>query len=411
MSDTNLPEPRLGDCAWCGRFGVDLDATGADGESVCDECRDGNVNGNGLAPGTPVRLTRPVDRYPHFLAPTGAKGVVADVGDRQIVLAVTMDEPLKGAEEWENQIHWFGVSLAEALVDVEVIEARDLIVRFDVTGMDEDDVQALAFNAEAQGDADDIHPAAPVQSWLEPPFPPETAYLEEATALGIDVELDRHDIDMVKAILREVRLLDPSEVPAAVRAVNDGATVADRDSYKEVPVTTTKFVPTIDQIATATAAVIRKGQDFSFGKPDERDFVRMVTEAIGAPEPANIEQIADAIYRDHGETIQSAEALVAFVFDHLPASEAPPAPTQPTVSLRIDGSVIAFEETGEILETVEYLADGSPDWSQAAVCDYRGGGGQEGFRLLREALEAAEANAALMVVGGTDEIVRVPRQS
>lgn len=83
---------------------------------------------------------------------------------------------------------------------------------------------------------------------------------------------------------------------------------------------------------------------------------------------------------------------------------------QPTVYIVIDGSAIAYEESGEILEAVDFDASGKPIWSEAGVCDYRGGGGQEGFRLLKEALDAAEANAAMMVVGGMDEIVRVPKQ-
>ena len=79
----------------------------------------------------------------------------------------------------------------------------------------------------------------------------------------------------------------------------------------------------------------------------------------------------------------------------------------PTVSLRIGSSTIAFEVSGEILETVEYYEDGSPDWSAAGVCDYRGSGGDEGYSFLRRALESAETNAKL--AGYT--ILRVPLQT
>ena len=78
--------------------------------------------------------------------------------------------------------------------------------------------------------------------------------------------------------------------------------------------------------------------------------------------------------------------------------------TPPTVYLRIGSSAIAFETTGEVLETVEFDEEGVPDWASAGVCDYRGGGGRDGYDQLRIALDAAEYNASLI---GYD-IVRVP---
>jgi len=78
----------------------------------------------------------------------------------------------------------------------------------------------------------------------------------------------------------------------------------------------------------------------------------------------------------------------------------------PTVYLRIGPSTIAYETSGEILETVDYDGEGTPDWSAAGVCDYRGGGGKEGYDQLRIALDAAEHNASLM--GYTVVRVRAP---
>jgi hypothetical protein len=49
-------------------------------------------------------LTRSVDRYPHFLAPIGARGTVTEVKDWQI--AATFDRELNGAGEWDNSILW-----------------------------------------------------------------------------------------------------------------------------------------------------------------------------------------------------------------------------------------------------------------------------------------------------------------
>ncbi len=63
-----------------------------------------------LAVGTRVRLTRAVDRYPHFIAPEGATGGVVENSPR--LVRVRMDEQLEGAEEWHNEIHWSEDDLA-----------------------------------------------------------------------------------------------------------------------------------------------------------------------------------------------------------------------------------------------------------------------------------------------------------
>lgn len=85
---------------------------------------------------------------------------------------------------------------------------------------------------------------------------------------------------------------------------------------------------------------------------------------------------------------------------------------QPTVYLRIAGSAIAFEERlpgqihSEILETVDFYDDGSPDWTTAGICEANGEGGRTGMFLLNQALLAAEENARLVGC----EIVHAPRQ-
>ena len=56
--------------------------------------------------GDRVELIVDVDRFPHFVAPAGSTGTVVDVGDSQIVLAVRLDEPVDGAEDWDNEVHW-----------------------------------------------------------------------------------------------------------------------------------------------------------------------------------------------------------------------------------------------------------------------------------------------------------------
>ena len=59
-------------------------------------------------PGTRVRLLHDEDRYPHFIAPRGATGVVVDTGAPE-VFAVRLDHHLHGAEEWDNEVHWYDV--------------------------------------------------------------------------------------------------------------------------------------------------------------------------------------------------------------------------------------------------------------------------------------------------------------
>jgi hypothetical protein len=54
--------------------------------------------------GDRVRLTHDVERYPHFIAPKGATGIVREDGPDLFV--VKLDQALAGAEEWENEIHW-----------------------------------------------------------------------------------------------------------------------------------------------------------------------------------------------------------------------------------------------------------------------------------------------------------------
>lgn len=60
---------------------------------------------NGFVEGERVELTRDVERYPHFIAPEGARGTVVHVSPEQF--SVRMDEPIEGAEEWDNEVCWY----------------------------------------------------------------------------------------------------------------------------------------------------------------------------------------------------------------------------------------------------------------------------------------------------------------
>ncbi len=62
--------------------------------------------------GSRVVLARDVERFPHFVAPAGASGTVT-VNDvtppsAELLLCVRLDEPLQGAEEWRNEVAWYG---------------------------------------------------------------------------------------------------------------------------------------------------------------------------------------------------------------------------------------------------------------------------------------------------------------
>ena len=57
-----------------------------------------------LATGARVRFVREVERYPHFVVLEGELGTVT-VCDAEMV-AVRMDEPHDGAQEWANECIW-----------------------------------------------------------------------------------------------------------------------------------------------------------------------------------------------------------------------------------------------------------------------------------------------------------------
>lgn len=46
-----------------------------------------------------------VDRYPHFVVPAGATGVLIKY-DPTDSIRVRLDYLLPGAEEWRNEVHW-----------------------------------------------------------------------------------------------------------------------------------------------------------------------------------------------------------------------------------------------------------------------------------------------------------------
>ena len=64
------------------------------------------------------RLIRDVERYPNFIAKAGLTGVLREDNG---ALYLTMDEPLAGAEEWDNSIQWLPEDGDNPWEDLEVI--------------------------------------------------------------------------------------------------------------------------------------------------------------------------------------------------------------------------------------------------------------------------------------------------
>ena len=52
-----------------------------------------------------VRLTKTIDRYPHFIAPAGATGTVRESSAE--LLRIHLDEHIPGAEDWDNEVCFY----------------------------------------------------------------------------------------------------------------------------------------------------------------------------------------------------------------------------------------------------------------------------------------------------------------
>ncbi len=63
------------------------------------------------------RLIRVVDRLPDFIAPAGLTGTVTIAAGE---IWARMDQPIRGAEPWNNELHW--ESRAQFLFDTEPCE-------------------------------------------------------------------------------------------------------------------------------------------------------------------------------------------------------------------------------------------------------------------------------------------------
>lgn len=64
-----------------------------------------------------VRLTRDVERFPHFVAHAGERGQVVPYQDCAPYCGVEMDDPPEGSEGWGGVVWW--ETAAEFLADIE----------------------------------------------------------------------------------------------------------------------------------------------------------------------------------------------------------------------------------------------------------------------------------------------------
>jgi len=80
-----------------------------------------------VARGLRVRLLTPVERAQGVIAPAGATGTVADVTDDAV--CVRVDQPLPGAEAWDNEIVWRQEDLPEPVAEALAgLAPRDLAI-------------------------------------------------------------------------------------------------------------------------------------------------------------------------------------------------------------------------------------------------------------------------------------------
>ena len=62
------------------------------------------AGGKRVKVGDRVELARDVDRFDAFIAKEGLRGTISEISERCV--SVRLDEPLAGAEEWDNNVIW-----------------------------------------------------------------------------------------------------------------------------------------------------------------------------------------------------------------------------------------------------------------------------------------------------------------
>src|SRR5438128_2726914 len=96
-----FPEAQSGDLSPWATIKLELMAKTAIREWIANNV---NTQEDDIATGYRFRLIWQVDRFPDFQAASGLTGVVTAI-DGSGVWA-RMDQPIAGAEPWDNHIHW-----------------------------------------------------------------------------------------------------------------------------------------------------------------------------------------------------------------------------------------------------------------------------------------------------------------
>lgn len=108
------------ECSNCGHLHYDISTRSYFTCPLHDEgcpCRNGARPVPYSKRGARVRLTRDVERYPHFIARAGMVGTVTYSNTRHHEVAVKLDDLLPGAEAWDNEVCWSQGEVADFASD------------------------------------------------------------------------------------------------------------------------------------------------------------------------------------------------------------------------------------------------------------------------------------------------------
>jgi hypothetical protein len=130
----------------------------------------------------------------------------------------------------------------------------------------------------------------------------------------------------------------------------------------------------IDGFGDALATVEKTNSDFSFGKPDESDFIRAILDSYGFEKATDefLETHANVIFEDAGQIISDPATLITYVYGAAVAAgmESVDAPAEPGYDLdvAVDGgfpgsverSFDAYEEAIEAIGEAIRMKENHP---------------------------------------------------
>ena len=117
-----------------------------------------SIGADALEPGQIYRLAGEVDRQPHFVAPAGTVVTVTEAGPERV--AARAHTPIAGAEEWDNQVHWYGDPTAG------LDAAGDFLADARISHPMREVSQAVLDLKQKHGDHGHM-PSADLTSWIE----------------------------------------------------------------------------------------------------------------------------------------------------------------------------------------------------------------------------------------------------